>query len=93
MSTNTLTFLLVLSSCSLPSQLAYNARHDTTHASVSWLTAPLGVVRLATELATSRLPVRRASFLPRYTHRTYVYTENVALRQSNRRFLNIHRAP
>jgi len=52
----------------VPSQPAYNARHDTTHASVSWLTAPLDVIGLATELATSRLPVRHASFLLRHTY-------------------------
>ena len=67
-STNTSTFLPVLCSCSLPSQLAYNARHDTTHASVSWLMAPHVVIGLATELATSRLSVRHASFLLRHTY-------------------------
>jgi len=41
--------------------------------------APLGVIGLATELATSRLPVRRASFLPCYTHRMYIYTETTTL--------------
>ena len=75
MSTNTSTFLPVLCSYSLLSQLAYNARHNTTHASVAWLTAPLDVIGLATELATSHLPVRHASFPRRHTHCTYIYWE------------------